>query len=56
MMLAYLGPGIGIGGLVVLLGIAAAVLFVAYSYLYLPIASTMRKRKDKTQDKANPDG
>jgi hypothetical protein len=56
MTLAYLGPGIGIGGLVVLLGIVVAVLFVVYSYVYLPIANAMRKRKGKPQDKANPDG
>jgi hypothetical protein len=53
MTLAYLGPGIGIGGLVVLLGIAVAVLFVVYSFVFLPITSALRKRKRGPQDKAN---
>lgn len=45
MVLAYLGPGAGIGGLVVLLGIVAALLFLGYAFVFLPIRQAARRRK-----------
>lgn len=51
MTLLYLGPGVGIGGLVLLVGIGAAFLFLLYAFVYLPIRQAFRQtKKDKLDD------
>ena len=44
-MLAYLGPGVGIGGLVIVLGLGVAGLFLLYAFIYLPFRQAYRARK-----------
>ena len=44
-MLGYLGPGVGIGSIIAFVGIVLAVLFVLYSFVYLPLRRWLRKRK-----------
>lgn len=51
MVILYLGPGIGVGGLVVLAGFAVAILFLFYAFVFLPLRQTLRKRQ-QTEDKA----
>ena len=43
----YLGPGLGIGSLIALAGIGIALLFVLYSFIFLPIKKALRKKKEK---------
>ena len=45
MLFAYLGPGVGIGGLVVLLGIGVALLFLLYAFVILPFRRTRQKKR-----------
>jgi hypothetical protein len=51
MVILYLGPGIGVGGLVVLAGFGVAILFLFYAFVFLPLRQTLRKRK-QIEDKA----
>ncbi|QDV62376.1 hypothetical protein [Crateriforma conspicua] len=48
-MLAYIGPGIGIGGLVLLLGFVAAGLFLVYAFAILPLQMRRRRQRDESK-------
>jgi len=50
MTLLYIGPGIGIGGLVVLLGVGVAILFMLYAFVVLPIRQFMRRDRNSGED------
>lgn len=45
MTLLYIGPGIGIGGLVSLLGVGVAILFLVYAFIVLPIRQFLRRAR-----------
>ena len=49
-MLAYLGPGLGFGAIVVLLGIAISALIVLYAFVYLPIRNLLRAKKSSEEE------
>ena len=50
LFLAYLGPGVGIGGLVLIVGVGFTLLFLGYAFVLLPIRNSMRRRKHRKPD------
>ena len=50
MFLAYLGPGIGIGGLILVIGLGVAMLFLFYAFIYLPFKQSFCKKSSKPND------
>ena len=44
---AYLGPGLGGSGIVVVIGFFAAIFLALWGILYYPIKRALKKRKDK---------
>jgi F0F1-type ATP synthase membrane subunit b/b' len=55
MTFLYLGPGVGIGGLIAAIGIFVAVLFILYAFVFLPIRKQLRKRKQQAQQSQQRD-
>lgn len=45
MSILYLGPGIGIGSIISVLGVAVAIIFVVYSFVILPLRRWFKNRK-----------
>jgi len=52
--LAYIGPGMGVGAIVTVLGFVGAILLGLFAFLYYPI-KRMIKRKKKEQDQTTKD-
>ena len=48
-MFLYLGPGVGIGSIIAVIGIGLAVLFILYSFVFLPIRKAIRKKNQEEQ-------
>ena len=42
----YIGPGVGVGSVIAIVGILVVLLFVLYSFVILPLRKYFRKRKD----------
>ena len=49
-VLAYLGPGVGIGGLVLVVGFLVALLFLVYAFVYLPLKQSLRKKSNENHE------
>ena len=45
MMFAYLGPGLGGGVLLIVIGVIALVLITMFTFLWFPIKRFLKKRK-----------
>lgn len=43
----YLGPGVGGGVLVVVIGVVALVIITIFTFLWFPIKRYLKKRKNK---------
>lgn len=51
---AYVGPGLGLGSLAVLLGIIGSVFLAIFAVVWYPIKRLMKKRKASTEAKEPP--
>ena len=51
---AYVGPGLGLGSIIVVLGLIGSLILAIFSLLYLPIKKFINKKKEvKTKNKQN---
>ena len=51
---SYVGPGLGLGSLIVILGLIGSIVLAFLSLIYLPIKKLLKKKKNKDQhDKEN---
>jgi hypothetical protein len=46
-MIAYLGPGVGVGGIITLFVVFAALFLVFYSFIALPLKRWIRNKRRK---------
>ena len=46
-MIAYLGPGLGAGVLLVVIGVVMLIAITLFTFLWFPIKRLLRKRKQK---------
>lgn len=49
MMTLYIGPGVGIGSIIAVVGMGIAILFVLYAFIFLPIRKAIRKKKQEEE-------
>ena len=48
MVVAYLGPGLGAGVILIVIGVVALVAITLFTFLWFPIKRMLKKRKRKS--------
>ena len=55
---AYVGPGLGLGAIAVVIGVIGSILLAIFAIIWYPVKRTLKKRRlveNSSQDKTHPD-